>query len=370
MATIRYSVGRNGVNHSDDVKIIQQLLQKNGASSLKVDGIYGISTYKAIIQFQKRFYNRPDGLVTPDQKTFEKLNAIEHSSTLPKSQNNKKYNVSNSFEKAVGMVAPVTTLPWQIAKNRGSIMEQFQQLLYPEVITIEMLDVVNPRGKGKIGINAKALPYLNQYASHFKMTNKREIAHFLSQIAAESLLKPQAESEGVTKWSVSGIINAYGRKKFKGLNIEDYRETKKLLNYIYANRKDLCNGDEESGDGYLFRGRGFIQITGRCHYRELQEWHKIEFPNDHQDFYKNPDLVADKSHYQNAVMSAFIYWYRIAPQASKVALRDDSTVSDVTRIVNGGCNGYPERLAGFHRLAKYLGLSIPDESKSKRKVCK
>jgi len=369
MATIRYSVGRNGANHPDDVKIIQQLLQKNGASSLKVDGIYGVSTYKAIIQFQKQFYKRPDGLVTPGQKTFEKLSNIERSPTPSKPQNSKNYDTSDLFEKAAGIVAPVTILPWQIVKNRGSIMEQFQQLLYPAVITIEMLDIVNPSGKGKGGRNAKALSYLNQYANHFKMTNKREIAHFLSQIAAESLLIPQAEADGVKEWTTARIIAVYGKRKFKGLNVEDYRETRKLFNHLYANREDLCNGDEASGDGYLFRGRGFIQVTGRCNYRELQKWHKIEFPNDKQDFYKNPDLVADKSHYQNAIISAFIYWYRVNPKASKVALRDDSTVSDVTRIVNGECNGYPKRLTAFHRLAKYLGLSIPDESKSKRNVC-
>lgn len=376
MKDIRQTVGYNSINNYQDVLTVQTLLVQQGAKDLRVDGLYGPKTLKAITEFQGKFLRTPDGVVSPGKKTLAYLNNIPQS--LPKKSNTlpTQDNSNNS---------PIPLMPWQKGgdKQKGSAYDATRNAHYPQVITIEMLDVVNPTGKGIMGANAKALPYLNKYANHFKMTNKREIAHFLSQIAAESHLIPQHEAEGVSKWSIRVIKRNFAAKRLVGIKLEDYRETKKLLSHVYQNR--MGNGDEASGDGFIFRGGGFLQLTGRGTYEKLQKFHDIEFPNDHQDFVNNPDLISDKNHYQYAVESAFIFWYRVPYHvlkgkgkdkgkntiitASDIASAENSTVSDVTHAINGGCNAYSKRLAAFKRLAEYLGVTQADESTSKEHLC-
>lgn len=345
MQNIRNTVGHNAVNNHQDVLIVQTLLKQQGASYLQIDGICGPLTKKAIIDFQSQFYTHPDGVVTPGKKTLEHLNnfsgSLPHKSNVPPAQDHNNQ--------------PPPLQPWQKGggKQRGSADEATKNAAYPQIITIEMLDAVNPSGRGKNGINTIALPYLNQYANHFHMTNTREIIHFLAQISAESHLKPQSEAQGVSKWHVNRIIALYGRKKFKNVDIKNYKETTKLLNHVYANR--MGNGNEASGDGYRYRGRGFIQLTGKNNYTKLQEYFHQEFPNDLNNLLNNPDLIADKHHYKYAIESAFIYWFDIA-NVHQLSMSENSTVKTITHKVNGGYNGYSQRLAAFNRLASYLGI--------------
>lgn len=352
MKDIRQTVGYNSINNYQDVLTVQTLLVQQGAKDLRVDGLYGPKTLKAITEFQGRFLRTPDGVVSPGKKTLAYLNNLPQS--LPKKSNTlpTQDNSNNS---------PIPLMPWQKGgdKQKGSAYEATRNEHYPQVITIEMLDIVNPTGKGIMGMNTIALPYINKYANHFNMKNKRDIAHFLSQIAAESLLKPHAESQGIPKWSIKAIKKGFSARRLKGINLEDYRETRKLLNHVYANR--MGNGDEASGDGYKYRGRGFIQLTGKKNYQEMQRIHNIEFPEDSQNFVENPDLLADPDHYQYSIESAFIFWYRIK-KVSGVASTEESTVGDVTYAVNNGCNGYPQRLAAFKRIAKYLAITEADET--------
>lgn len=346
MRNIHHTVGRNAVNHYQDVLIVQALLRKHGASYVKIDGICGPLTKKAIIEFQSKFYHHPDGVVTPGKKTIQHLNSFPGS--LPHQPHKSPVHHHESS-------LPILLQPWQKGgeKQRGSAGQATKNAVYPQLITIEMLDAVNPHGKGKNGANVKALPYLNQGANHFGMTSKREITHFLSQISAESPLKPQSESQGVKRWHVDNILSAYGKKWFKNVDVRNYTETTKLLNHVYANR--MGNGNEASGDGFRYRGRGFIQLTGKSNYKALQNYFHKEFPGDPNNLLNNPDLVADKNNYQYAVMSAFIYWFDIG-HVHQLAVSENSTVKSVTLKINGGLNGYAKRLKAFNRLAKYLGI--------------
>jgi len=73
METITSPVGKGAVNRPQDVVVVQKLLRENGFPALRVDGICGSNTLKAIIDYQKRLYHLPDGVVTPGRKMLQHL---------------------------------------------------------------------------------------------------------------------------------------------------------------------------------------------------------------------------------------------------------------------------------------------------------
>jgi predicted chitinase len=123
---------------------------------------------------------------------------------------------------------------------------------------------------------------------------------------------------------------------------------KNLLGYVYALR--LGNGDEASGDGYKYRGRGMMQLTGKTNYSKFTISHNQKNPSDPRDFVANPDLLVTDAKY--GIESAFYFWD--AARINPIADSDD--VSRVTTAVNGGLNGLPDRKARLERVKKALGI--------------
>ena len=117
---------------------------------------------------------------------------------------------------------------------------------------------------------------------------------------------------------------------------------------MYANR--LGNGDEASGDGYRYRGRGLIQLTGKDNYAAFTTAHNARNPADPRDFVAQPDLVMSELKY--AIESAFYYWD--ARTVNTLADLDD--LEQVTRAVNGGLNGLEDRGARLASIKKVLGI--------------
>lgn len=152
-------------------------------------------------------------------------------------------------------------------------------------------------------------------------------AHFMAQIEHESGLKPIAENLNYSPQRLRQIFpkyfptiakaNAYGRKPMA------------IANLVYANR--MGNGNEASGDGWRYRGRGFIQLTGKSNYQALSTSTGI-------DFVKNPDLLLQEA---NAMIASLWFWQR--NKLSPLATADD--VRKITRIINGGQNGIDHRIS-------------------------
>jgi putative chitinase len=105
----------------------------------------------------------------------------------------------------------------------------------------------------------------------------------------------------------------------------------------YEGRKDL--GNTEVGDGFRFRGRGYIQVTGRYNYLQLSKDTGIDFVN-------NPDLLATEV---NAIVSACWFWSK----RKLNALADKDDLVGITRRVNGGLNGLEDRRK---KLAKWKAV--------------
>ena len=110
----------------------------------------------------------------------------------------------------------------------------------------------------------------------------------------------------------------------------------------YEGRYDLGNTD--SGDGKKYRGRGLIQITGRANYQKVSEAFSV-------DFVKNPELLET---FENAAMSAAWFW-------STKDLNRKADLGDfvgITKKINGGTNGYKERIDLYNASRKVLGIPL------------
>ncbi len=104
-------------------------------------------------------------------------------------------------------------------------------------------------------------------------------SHFMGQIEFESDLKPISEN---LNYSETALLNFFG-KYFTAETAKLYaRQPEQIANIVYANR--MGNGDTASGDGWKYRGRGFIQLTGKNNYQLLSDYTGTDYVN-------NPDLL-------------------------------------------------------------------------------
>lgn len=108
----------------------------------------------------------------------------------------------------------------------------------------------------------------------------------------------------------------------------------------YDTRTDLGNTPEKDGDGFKFRGRGWIQVTGKANYTSISK-------DLGQDFVKNPDLLAQ---YPYAAISAGWFWGK--RKLNELADKDSFTI--ITKKINGGTNGIDDRLKWLRKCKEVL----------------
>lgn len=177
-------------------------------------------------------------------------------------------------------------------------------------------------------------------ASKFGITNSLRLAHFLSQCGHESGgFKAVREN---LNYSAKGLLGIF-RKYFTNVNLAQQYERKpeKIANRVYASR--MGNGNEASGDGFKFRGRGYIQLTGKDNYSLFD----ATVP---ESILADPDLVATK--YPLASAAFFFKRNNIWVICDRGA--DVGTVTAVTKRVNGGTIGLPDRIKHFNEYYKLL----------------
>ena len=169
-------------------------------------------------------------------------------------------------------------------------------------------------------------------AAKFGITNVLRLAHFLAQCGHESG-GFKAVSENLN-YSADGLKKIFG-KYFPGNLNESYaRQPEKIAARVYASR--MGNGDESSKEGFKFRGRGYIQLTGKSNYANFGKFIG-------EDTIANPDLVATK--YPLASAAFFFDSNKLWSICDKGA--DDATVTAVTKRVNGGTIGLADRIKHF-----------------------
>jgi putative chitinase len=170
-------------------------------------------------------------------------------------------------------------------------------------------------------------------AAKFGITTPLRLAHFLAQCGHESGgFKAVQENLNYGAKGLRGIFAKYFPTDAKALEYE--RKPEKIANLVYGNR--MGNGAEATGEGYKFRGRGYIQLTGKENYSRFDK--TVD-----EDIVSNPDLVATK--YPLASAAFFFQSNGLWAICDKGA--DDATVTSVTKRVNGGTIGLADRLKHF-----------------------
>ena len=248
---------------------------------------------------------------------------------------------------AIGKFGPKTEAAvkaWQKAnglKDDGIVGDATWSKLFgeskPKAEVIKEDVVIAPVGslnidKLKGHIPDTVLAQIPETAKKFNITNNLRLAHFLAQCGHESG-NFKAVSENLN-YSADGLKKIFG-KYFPGNLNESYaRKPEKIASRVYASR--MGNGDEASGEGFKFRGRGYIQLTGKNNYTNFSKFIG-------EDCVANPDLVATK--YPLASAGFFFDSNKLWTICDRGA--DDATVTAVTKRVNGGTIGLTDRIKHF-----------------------
>jgi putative chitinase len=196
----------------------------------------------------------------------------------------------------------------------------------------------------KIGVTADGAfgpGTLKAAASYFKL-NKNRAAHFFAQCAHESgNFKAFSENLNYGAKGLRGIFGKYFPTEGIAKNYE--RQPQRIANRVYANR--MGNGDEASGEGFLYKGRGPLQLTGKNNYRAFGKYIGRE-----QEVLDNPDLVATELGFESAL------WFFDANKLWSICDQgiNDAAILALTKRINGGTHGLEDRKLKTKKYAAWL----------------
>jgi putative chitinase len=264
-------------SEGDDVKKLQEKLKIDAGSAF---GKFGPKTEAAVKVWQKANGLKDDGVV--GDTTWGKL-----------------FGTTTQVVKEGVVITPVTGL--NIEKLKGHIPD-------------EVIDQIPDTAK------------------KFNITTNLRLAHFLSQCGHESA-GFKAVSENLN-YSTEGLKKIFG-KYFPDNLAESYaKQPEKIASRVYGGR--MGNGDESTKEGYKFRGRGYLQTTGKENYTKFTKFIG-------EDCVANPDLVATK--YPLASAGFFFESNKLWSICDKGF--DDATVTALTKRINGGTIGLSDRIKHF-----------------------
>ena len=180
----------------------------------------------------------------------------------------------------------------------------------------------------------------NMWAIHFGIDTSKRVAMYLAEVFHESGNLRYTEEN--MNYSADGLLKTWPSRFTKEKAQVYARNPEKIANYVYANR--MGNGNEASGDGWRFRGRAFIGITGRDNYQKYanSEWCV-------GDLMKNPDMLSQFPENQKASM-----WFWDTQNLNKYA--DMCDIDKCSRIINGGTLGLANRKFLYRRFCREFGV--------------
>lgn len=195
----------------------------------------------------------------------------------------------------------------------------------------------------KIGVTADGAfgpGTLKAAMAFYKMTPVRA-AHFFAQTAHESG-NFKAFSENLN-YSADGLQKIFGKYFDAASAAKAARNPEKIANKVYANR--MGNGNEASGDGWKYRGRGALQLTGKDNYKAFADYLKKP------EIMDNPDLVATEYSFESAI---FFFeknkLWAICDQGI-----NDAAITSLTKRINGGTHGLDDRKEKTKKFAAMVG---------------
>ena len=171
---------------------------------------------------------------------------------------------------------------------------------------------------------------LDEVIKTYKISNPNRLAHFLAQCGHESNnFKAVIEN---LNYSEEGLLKVFPKYFDKNTAKSYARRQEMIANMVYGGR--MGNGDKNSGDGWRYKGRGFIQLTGKINYKAFGDYIGVNVCAD-------PNLIAIKYPLSSAA------WYFEKRKIWQVCDEgiDIETIKKVTKLVNGGYNGLEDRIS-------------------------
>lgn len=194
------------------------------------------------------------------------------------------------------------------------------------------------------------LTLIPEVQAKFGINTSLRLAHFLAQAGHES--GGFRVTQENLNYGAKGLTNTFKKYFKRADNTIDEpkaaayaKKPEKIANLVYASR--MGNGPETSGDGYKFRGRGYIQLTGKDNYTAFGKSLGVDIP-------ANPDLVASKY----ALASAAWFWQKNKLNELADGGASEEVVTKITKKVNGGDIGLADRLKHFQEFYNLLNGSI------------
>jgi putative chitinase len=181
---------------------------------------------------------------------------------------------------------------------------------------------------------------LHEACRHYQIDTPARVAAFLAQIGHESM--GLARTTENLNYSADALVATWPSRYTVRLAAQHARRPADIANHVYGGRL----GNKDEGDGWKYRGRGLMQITGRGNYeamRDLLREQGVRCP----DFEADPDAVSEP---RWAAMTAAAYWDSRALND----LADAGNFSGITRRINGGTNGQADRIARYERAKRAL----------------
>lgn len=174
---------------------------------------------------------------------------------------------------------------------------------------------------------------------YYQLTSVRA-AHFFAQTSHETGgFKLFSEN---LNYSVDGLKKIFGKYFPNDLASSYARKPEKIANRVYASR--MGNGDETSGDGWKYRGRGALQLTGKDNYAAFAKYLGVD------EVLTNPDVVAT----DYAFESAMFFFERNKLWAICDKGVNDTTIIQLTKRINGGTNGLEDRIKKTHKYYTFV----------------
>jgi putative chitinase len=181
---------------------------------------------------------------------------------------------------------------------------------------------------------------VNACLQRYEINTALRAAHFLAQVAHESGGFRYIEEN--LNYSAEALKSVFGKYFQDDALASDYaRQPQKIANRVYADR--MGNGSEVSGDGWRYRGRGLIQLTGKSNYTQYADSRQV-------DVVQTPDLVATDPILATDVAG----WYWESRELNRYADNDD--IRTITKRINGGYNGLEDRQGYLNRAKGAFGV--------------
>jgi len=198
--------------------------------------------------------------------------------------------------------------------------------------------MITPEQLQKLGISADWCDVLNVLMPKYDIDSPQRIAAFIAQCSHESgHFEKLIEN---LNYGAKGLVMTWPKRFTSPELANKYaRQPEMIANYVYANR--LGNGDELSGDGWKYRGRGLIQLTGKYNYQKFADTVGM-------DLEQVTRYLETK---QGAAEAACLFW-----KNNKLnSYADVGDIKGMTKVINGGYIGLPEREENYRKALNILG---------------